>query len=342
MDAQTVDQKLAAAAARSVVNYGVWVGASEYSIPHVTDLWDAGHICGTMVFMGDSTGGLGVDAQVLEQVFLETKGLIGVHAEDQPTLDAAYEQWKDTPNPNHNEVRPPEAGVRAVERLIELVQRTGRNVHICHLSTAAELAALDPYRGDLPITCEVSPRHLFLSTDNTGDLGHFAKVNPPIRGELDRRALMAALKRGRLDTFGSDHAPHTKEQKGRDYWDVPSGLPGVGTMFPLVLGALKNGRISLEAMVSMCSETPAKLFALEGKGSIEQGADADVVLFREGVTTKLTQDMVTSHCGWSPFVGREVGTPPDIVMVGGRIAAREGELMDGLEPANAVRYANRK
>ena len=341
LDMQSVDQKLAAAASRSLVNYGVWVGASSESIPIIPDLWDSGKVCGTMVFMGNSTGDLGVSADVVESVFLHTKGLIGVHAEDQPTLDAAYDQWKDTSNPNHNDVRPPEAGVRAVEMLIELVQRTNRAVHICHLSTAAELAALDPYRGDLPITCEVSPRHLFLSTDNTAGLGNFAKVNPPIRSELDRRAMMAALKRGRLDTFGSDHAPHTKEQKEGAYWEVPTGLPGVGTMFPLVLGALKNGRISLESMVSMCSETPAKLFNLVGKGAIEEGADADVVLFREGVTTKLTQSMVTSHCGWSPFVGREVGLPPDIVMVGGRIVAREGILMDKIQYGKPVQYVGR-
>ena len=65
-----------------------------------------------------------------------------------------------------------------------------------------------------------------------------------------------------LDTFGSDHAPHTLDEKGRDYWSAPSGLPGVGTMFPLILGALKNGRLGLELMVSMCSENPARIFGI--------------------------------------------------------------------------------
>ena len=341
LDGQTIEEKLATAAASSVVNFGAWVGASASSIPLISELWDSGKICGTKVFMGNSTGDLEVSPELLEDVFMKTKGMIGVHAEEQATLDAAYEQWKGHADPDHNDVRPPEASVRAVETLIELVQRTGRSVHICHLSTAAELAVLDPYRGDLPITCEVSPQPLFLSTENTGDLGNLAKVDPPIRGELDRRALMAALKRGRLDTFGSNHAPHPAAQKDQDYWSVPSGLPGVGTMLPLILGALKNGRMGIEMMVSMLSETPARLFGLEGKGVIEQGADADIVLFREGVTTKLTQDMITDHCGWSPFVGREVGVPPDLVVVGGRVAAREGVLMDDLQPGTAVRYLDR-
>ncbi len=341
LDRATVDAKLAQAAANSVVNYGCWVGASAESIPRINDLWDSGAVCGTKVFMGDSTGSLGVTPEVLEGVFKKTKGLIGVHAEDQPALEAAQAQWEGTPNPVHNDVRPPEASIKAVETLIELVKETGREIHICHLSTAGELAALDPYRGDLPITCEVSPHHLFLSTDNAGDLGNLIKVNPPVRTELDRRAMMAALKRGRLDTFGSDHAPHTLEEKQRDYWSAPSGLPGVGTMLPLILGALKNGRLGLELMVSMLSENPARIFGLEGKGSIEEGADADLVLFREGVTTKLTQQMVTCHCGWSPFVGREVGLAPDIVMVNGHISARAGILADDLPLGKAVRYSGR-
>ena len=112
-------------------------------------------------------------------------------------------------------------------------------------------------------------------------------------------------------------------------------------MFPLILGALKNGRLSLEMMVSMCSETPAALFNLEGKGVIEEGADADIVLFREGLTTKLTQDMVTSHCGWSPFIGREVGLPLDYVMVNGHISCRSGQIVDDVPLGRSVRYSGR-
>ena len=341
LDQERVQAKLDKAASHSVVNYGVWAAASNERIPDINELWDSGAICGTKVFMGDSGGAAAVTPGVLEDVFRNTKGLLGIHAEDQPTLDAAHAQWKEHPSPVHNDVRPPEASVRAVNMLIELVKETGRDVHICHLSTAGELSALDPYRGDLPITSEVSPHHLFLSTDNAGELGNLAKVDPPIRTELDRRAMMAALKRGRLDTFGSYHAPHTRDEKSGDYWSAPSGLPGVGTMLPLILGALKHGRLSLELMVAMLSENPAAIFGLEGKGTIEEGADADLVLFREGVTTKLTQEMVTSHCGWSPFVGREVGVAPDYVIVNGHISARSGVVTGDVPLGTRVRYTDR-
>jgi dihydroorotase len=341
LDEATVQAKLTKASANSVVNYGVWAGATAESLTRIPHLWDSGQVCGTMIFMGHSGGALHVSPKVLEDAFLKTKGLLGVHAEDQESLEEARRNWEDNPNPVHNDVRPPEASVKAVEMLIDWVKKTHRDVHICHLSTAGELAALDPYRGDLPITCEVSPHHLFLSTDNASDLGNLIKVNPPVRTELDRRAMMAALKRGRLDTFGSDHAPHTLEEKNQEYWSVPPGLPGVGTMFPLILGALKNGRLSLEMMVSMCSEAPAKRFNLEGKGRIEEGADADIVLFREGLTTKLTQAMVTAHCGWSPYVGREVGLPPDFVIVNGQIACRSGIISEDVQLGRPVRYLGR-
>ena len=133
--------------------------------------------------------------------------------------------------------------------------------------------------------------------------------------------------------------PHTREEKEQDYWDAPSGLPGVGTMFPLLVGAMKHGRLSLERLVSMSCEAPAKMFGLEGKGIIEVGADADVVLFREGVTTKLVANMLNSHCGWSPFLGREVGVPPDVVIVQGNIVAEAGVLRDDLIPGRQVRYS---
>ena len=336
LDGKAVDEKCSVAARHSVANFGVLMGASASNLSLLAELWDAGKICGTKVYMYDRAGDGEASTHLLEDVFVSTKGLIAVHAEDQAILEVAHEKWKDNPSPDHNEVRPPEASVRAVETLIELVQRTGRSVHICHLSTAAELAVLDPYRGDLPITCEVSPQHLFLSVENAGDQGNFTKMNPPVRSELDRRALMAALKRGRMDTFGSSHFAFTKAQKEQDYWSAPAGLPGVGTMFPLILGALKNGRLGLEMMVSMLAETPARLFGLDGKGVIRQGADADIVLFREGVTTKLTQPMVGGHCDWSPFVGREVGVLPDLVVVGGRVASRDGALMEDLQPGSLV------
>jgi len=338
VSAAAVADKLKIAAANSVANYGVWAGVTAENLDDLVAIWDSGMVCGTKVFMGDSTGALAVSDETLRGVFEKTKGLIGVHAEDQPILAAANARWASTPSPCHNDVRPPEASIAAVQTLIDLVHETGRSVHICHLSTAGEVALMDTIRRELPITCEVAPHHLFLSVESAGDQGNFVKVNPPVRTELDRRAMWTAVKRGMIDSFASDHAPHTREEKERPYWEAPSGMPGVGQMLPLLLGAIKHGRLSLERLVEMSCERPAAIFDLQGKGKVEEGADADIVMFREGLTTKLTQDMVTACCGWTPYIGREVGVPPDLVVVQGRVVSESGQLRDDLQPGQQIRF----
>ncbi len=340
VDERSVREKLEIAGSTSVANFGIWAGATAHNLDELADLWDTGLVCGTKVFMGDSTGALAVSNETLRGVFEKSKGIIGVHAEDQSTLEAAKERWGSTAKPCHNDVRPPEASIAAVRTLIELVQETGRSVHICHLSTAGEVGLMDTIRRDLPITCEVAPHHLFLSVETAEEQGNYIKVNPPIRTELDRRAMWTAVKRGMIDSFASDHAPHTKEEKDQPYWDAPSGMPGVGQMLPLLLGAIKHGRLSLERLVEMSCERPAKIFGLEGKGKVEEGADADLVMFREGLTTKLSPDMITACCGWTPYLGREVGLPPDLVVVQGRVVAESGALRDDLVPGRMVQYGN--
>ncbi|MAY80962.1 MAG: hypothetical protein CL930_09290 [Deltaproteobacteria bacterium] len=341
LDEASIREKLAHAGAESAVNFGVWAGSDVSNLEDIGSLWDAGLICGTKVLMGESGGVSGLDPDVLRDVFAKTKGLLGVHAEEQEVLNAALSANEGSNNPVHNDVRPPEAAIRGVETLIELVKESGRSVHLCHVSTAGELTALDPYRDDLPITCEAGPQHLFLSIDNAGNQGTLIKVDPPVRPELDRRAMLAAVKRGRIDSFASGHSPYSLASKKQEYWSVPSGIPGVGAMLPLLMGALKNGKINLETLVAMCCENPARIFNLEGKGRIEEGADADLLLFREGNTTKLTSDMLGPHCGWSPYIGREVGVAPNLVVVNGVVAARDGVLSDNLPFGKPVTYAGR-
>lgn len=342
LDAATVKAKLATAAKLSVSNYGVWVGAASGNLDRLGDLWDAGQICGIKVFMGDSTGALAVDVRTLEGVFTRTRGLIGVHAEDQVLLEVARKREASKASPVHNDVRPPEAAVEAVRRLVELVRQTGRHVHICHLSTQGELNLLDPFRGDLPITSEVTPHHLFLSVESMGDkLGNLGKVNPPIRSELDRKALWTAVKRGRIDAFASDHAPHTLEEKRRPYWQAPAGIPGVETLYPLLMSAVNHGRMNLERLVEMCCEGPARIFGLVDKGHIRAGADADILLFREGEMVRLGRDHLHTRVRWSPYVGKEVGAFPEMVLVQGRVVARRGRLADDLKPGRPVEYAPR-
>jgi dihydroorotase len=223
-------------------------------------------------------------------------------------------------------VRPPAAAAAAVRRLIELSRATSRAVHICHVSTAVELALLEDVRGDVPITVEACPHHLWLSTDDR--LGNWMKCNPPIRSEPDRLALWAALRRGHVDTIGSDHAPHTREEKERPYWDAPSGIPGVETMLPLLASAIKAGRLTIERLVDLCAEAPARIFGLADKGVIRAGADADLVFWSERELVKLDGADLLTRVGWSPFTGRKMGPKPEQVWVRGRLVAEKGKIVD--------------
>ncbi|MDP6932679.1 MAG: dihydroorotase family protein [Myxococcota bacterium] len=338
LDVASARAKLSHASECSVSNFGVWVAGTADNIAQANEAWDAGLVCGIKVFMGDTTGGMVVPSEALGEIFGSGSGLIGVHAEEDKTLLEARARMRDQEAPCHNEVRPPSAALAAVTRLVELVRATNRPLHVCHLSTSDELELLAPLRGELPITSEVTPHHLYLSVETSSDQGNRIKVNPPIRSELDRRALWTAIRRNHIDTFGSDHAPHTAEEKALPYWDAPSGIPGVDTLYPLLMSSVKNTRMSLEAMVQMCCTAPARIFDLKGKGVIEVGADADLILFREGATSRLTEDDLRTKVGWSPFIGREIGVPPDLVVLNGRIAARSGVLADELALGQPVRY----
>ncbi len=319
-------EKAALAASRSVVNYGLWFGAAAGGVEEARRMVDEGPACGIKVFMGASTGPLLVDDATLVEFFKGTRSLMGVHAEDEGVLQAQRLLWEGRVPPTHHDSRPAEAAVVAVRRLVELTRAFPRPVHICHVSTEAEVALLETTRGVLPITLEASPHHLWFNHEQP--LGNFGKVNPPLRPEADRRAVWAALRRGLIDTIGSDHAPHTREEKERGYAEAPAGIPGVEFIFSLLLSAVRQGRIGLERVVQLCAEAPAQRFGFVRKGRVAVGADADLVLFREGELVRLTADHILSRVGWSPYLGQNLAPKPEMVFVGGRLVSKAGVIVD--------------
>lgn len=320
------EEKRGLAEAEARVNVGIWVGASHGNFDAVRDLMESGDACGIKVFMGASTGPLLVDPATLERLFVGPPGLIGVHAEDEEVLEPIRLARRSEVAPPHDEVRPPIAATTALRRLLALVAATPRPVHVCHVSTADELALLDATARGLPITTEACPHHLFLSTATS--TGNFAKVNPPIRCEADRVAMLRALAEGRIDTLGSDHAPHTRAEKERPYWEAPSGLPGVETIFSTVVAAVRRGEVSLERVVAAGCEAPASIFGFATKGHVAEGYDADLVLLSERELVRLTTADLLTKVGWSPFEGHLVAPRPDAVWVGGRLVARDGRIVD--------------
>lgn len=324
--AEAWHDKAGRAAERSAVNYGIWFGAAAGRVDDARQMTDDGPACGIKVFMGASTGPLLVDDRTLVEFFERTTSLMGVHAEDEGELQAQRVFWEGRTPPTHHDSRPAQAAVKAVERLVELTRVHPRPVHVCHVSTEAELGVLERVRGELPITLEASPHHLWLNHESP--LGNFGKVNPPLRPEADRRAIWAALRQGLIDTIGSDHAPHTREEKKRPYAEAPSGMPGVEFIFSLMMAAVSQGKLGLERVVQLCAEVPAARFGFTRKGRVAAGADADIVIFREGDLVSLTADRILSRVGWSPFVGQNIAPKPEAVYVGGKLVARSGSIVD--------------
>ena len=316
------------AKANARVNFGFWAAATGSNDDQVKAMLDDGALAVEVRLGGD---GPTIDTDTLARLFAESPGLLGIY----PELGEFFND--DAEEGMHNQIRPPEASEEGVRRIISLVKKHNRRVHICNLTTAAELHLLDPLKGDLPISTGVTPHHLFLNAESHQKLGHRLKCEPPLRDELDRRSLWTALKRQRIDAVSSNHRAWTLASKEVPYLEAPNGIPGLESTFCLMMFAVHHGRIGLERMVELLSEAPAAILGLGSKGRIDKGADADLVLFSEGTLERLDRSGLHRESGWSPYVGREVSPRPDLVVVNGNIVAARGEIMDDKSRGTEVR-----
>jgi len=325
-----------AASNGAVVDHGHWILADGDNSAEVADAIGSGEAIGAFVRTGWVRGdSCIVDLDDLPDVLASIPGRVGVQLEDGDVLRKAHRKL-DGGAGDDVSLRPSVAESEAVAALVEILQKASHGVHLCGISTAGALNALDPHRGDIPVSIGISPQHLFLSIE-THKLGEAVKNEPPVRNELDRRSLWSAVKRGRIDTFHSGHVPLGRSLKSGAYDAMPPGLPGVDTLLALLIGAVKNGRLGLEQVVQMCSEAPARLFGLGSKGRIEVGADADLLLVREGHTRRLKPAPTASGVEWTPFLGREVGLLPEVVVARGQVVAREGVLVGNVSPGRPAR-----
>ena len=278
--------------------------------------------------MGSSTGGLLVESDAsIERVLRHGRRRVAIHAEDEERMRERASVAESEGHPRaHPHWRDVETARRATERVLRLARKSGRRVHVLHVTTAEEMELLSEHR-DIA-TVEVTPQHLTLyAPDCYEKLGSFAQMNPPIREARHQEALWRALREGVVDVLGSDHAPHTREEKARPYPKSPSGMPGVQTLVPLMLDHIAAGRLSLERFVDLSSAGPARVFNLAGKGRIARGYDADFTLVDLEHRRVIDGEWLASRCGWSPFEGREVCGWPRFTIIRGNIVMREDELL---------------
>jgi dihydroorotase len=318
-----LEEKLALAARKSLVNYGFYIGATS---DNIDELRHAHRTPGIKIFIGSSTGDLLVDKQdALERIFAETTLPITAHCEDETTVRANAALLEGTRNvADHSRIRSHEAALIATRRAIDLAHRHRHRFHVLHVSTGAETGLLADHRG--LVTGEVCPHHLLFHIDDYAQLGTLVQMNPSLKTRDDNEQLWQALTAGRLQVIATDHAPHTLEEKRRPYPESPSGIPAVENSLALMLNEVHCGRVTLQQVVHWMCEAPARVWDIVGKGRIEVGFDADLVLVDLKRVAEIHNEEQITKCGWSPWHGRELVGWPVRTWVMGREVYREGKF----------------
>jgi dihydroorotase len=318
--ADAIGDKLARAHHRMWCDHAFYVGATNHNAADLAELERLPGTAGVKIFMGASTGDLLVSEDArLAEVLASGHRRVAIHAEDEARMNARAGERIAGDAASHPVWRDDESALLATKRILGLARAARRRIHVLHVTTPAELALLGQNK-DIA-SCEVTPQHLTLAGEEAYPrLGTLAQMNPPIRSGEHRDGLWKWLQQGVVDILGSDHAPHTLEEKSKPYPDSPSGMPGVQTLLPLMLNHVAEGRTTLQRVIDLTSAGPQRVFGIVGKGRIAVGYDADFSVVDLKARWTIEQDWLASRCGWSPFTGMSVtGRPVGTIVRGNRV-----------------------
>lgn len=326
-DAATLADKVKRGTHRMHCDFAFWVGGTHQNARHVTELEALPGAAGIKVFMGSSTGSLLVeDDEGVAAILKNTRRRAAFHSEDEMMLRDRKNLRVEGDPSSHPVWRSPEVAMRCTERLVRIATAAGARIHVLHISTAEEIDYLRHHKD--VASCEVTPHHLTLDGDEAyRRLGTLVQMNPPVRGKDVRAALWRGIANGTADVLGSDHAPHTLEEKAKAYPNSPSGMTGVQTLVPMMLDHVNAGRLSLERLVDMTSAGPMRLFGIAGKGRIASGYDADFTIVDLKRRETIRNQWIKSKCGWTPYDGVSVTGWPVGTVVRGHRVMWEGELV---------------
>jgi dihydroorotase len=335
---ETLADKVARARDRMFCDFAFYVGGTRENIADLPALERLESAAGIKVFMGSSTGDLMVDDEAsLSRIIEKISRRAAFHAEDEARLKERMPLRRRGDPTSHPVWRDEQAALMATQRLVRLAEQHGKRVHVLHVSTAEEMAFLADHKDWASV--EVTPHHLTLVAPECYErLGTYAQMNPPVRDDRHRQALWAAVADGVVDVLGSDHAPHTREEKDHAYPDSHSGMTGVQTLVPIMLDHVNAGRLTLERFVDLTSHGPNRLFGIRGKGRIAVGYDADLTIVDLRRRETITDAWVQSRCGWTPYDGVTVQGWAIGTVVRGRRVMWDGEIA-GPAHGQPVRFA---
>ncbi|AFX98802.1 dihydroorotase, multifunctional complex type domain protein [Candidatus Endolissoclinum faulkneri L2] len=323
-----LNYKLARSQKGAWCDYAYFIGATQENIRTLRNLELASGCAGIKIFMGSSTGCLLInDEELLAKVLNNGKRRVAIHAEDDCILRERKQIAKICGHPRAHPIwRSSDSALKATQRIIRLSTQSRRLLHMLHISCAEEIEFLAEHK-DIT-TIETTINHLSMVGPECYErLGSLAQINPPVRTKNHQQALWLGIDNCTIDVIGSDHAPHTLEEKQLPYPSSPSGLPGVQTMLPLLLDHMNAGRLTLARLVDLTSTGPNRIYGIVGKGRIAKGWDADLTLVDLNAEREITNKWIESKCGWTPFDGKTVIGWPIFTVLRGNIIMREDELI---------------
>jgi dihydroorotase len=334
--AAALADKVRRASNRMYCDFAFYMGGTRENVAELAAFERLPGCAGIKVFMGSSTGELLVeDDEGVARILAQTNRRAAFHSEDEFRLRQRLgEQIAGNPA-SHPVWRDPEVARLCTERLIRIARRTGKRIHVLHISTGDEMPLLAANKD--VATVEVTPHHLTLSSDDYARLGTLLQMNPPVRSKEHQRAIWQALQSGVVDILGSDHAPHTLEEKSKPYPASPSGMPGVQTLVPVMLDHVNKGRLSIERFVDLTSHGPARIFGISQKGRIAEGFDADLTIVDLRKKRVIENKWIESKCGWTPYDGYEVTGWPQGTFVRGQKVMWEDQIL-GKAGGQAVKF----
>lgn len=326
-DAGALADKLARARDRMHCDHAFYMGGTHENAKFLGELERLPGCCGVKVFMGASTGTLLVqDDEGIEQVIRHINRRAAFHSEDEYRLVERRPLARTGDWTSHPEVRDAQAAIQSTERLVRIAKALGKRIHVLHVTTAQEIEFLAANKDIASV--ELTPQHLTLEGPEAYErLKGYAQMNPPIRSAEHRAALWRGLAMGVADVIGSDHAPHTIEEKARPYPASPSGMPGVQTLLPVMLTHVAEGRLTLERLVDLTSHGANRLFGLADKGRLAKGFDADLTIVDLKARRTFRHEDMATRSGWTPFVDMEAKGWPVATIIRGQVVMRDDEIV---------------
>ena len=321
------EKKLKAAKNRMHSNYAFYFGATPSNTDQLAQLKNVEGCCGVKLFAGSSTGNLLVDKEAdIEKVISSSDRVVSIHSEDEDIIKLRKKFIRKGDVHSHHEWRNVECAMSSTRRVVKIAERYNKKIHVLHVTTKDEVDFLAMHKKN--VTFETTPQHLTLYAPDCYDkLGTYAQMNPPLRGKEHYDRLWTAIKNNIVDVLGSDHAPHLKLNKDKEYPDSPSGMPGVQTIFPVMIDHVNNGKLTLNQLINLMCENPCRIFGIKNKGFIKEGFDADLTIVDMKKEVTIKDKMIASKCGWTPFNNYKVKGFPVGTIVNGILVMSDGKIL---------------